>query len=130
MYAAKGITRELASEVAEQVHSDPDNAVRVHAREEFGVDADDLASPMLAAVSSFLAFAVGALLPVLPYLLGATSLLPAVLLSMVGLFACGAVVTTVTQRTWWYGGVRQLILGGGAAALTYAIGSAVGVGLG
>ncbi len=130
MYAAKGISRQLASEVAEQVHSDPDNAVRVHAREEFGVDADDLASPVLAAVSSFVAFAVGAVLPVLPYLLGATSLLPAVLLSLVGLFACGAVVTTVTQRSWWYGGVRQLVLGGAAAALTFGIGAAVGVGLG
>lgn len=130
MYVAKGITPRLAAEVAEQVHTDPDNAVRVHAREEFGVDADELASPQLAAVSSFVAFAVGALVPLLPYLLGASSLLPAVLLSLIGLFACGAVVTTVTQRSWWYGGVRQLVLGGGAAALTYAIGSAVGVGLG
>lgn len=130
MFVAKGLTPELAAEAAEQVHADPDNAVRVHAREEFGVDEDDLASPQLAAGSSFLAFAVGALLPVLPYLLGATTLLPAVVLSLLGLFACGAVVTRVTQRSWWYGGLRQLILGGAAAALTYAVGSAVGVGLG
>ena len=130
MFVAKGLTPELAAEAAAQVHADPDNAVRVHAREEFGVDEDDLASPQLAAGSSFLAFAVGALLPVLPYLLGATTLLPAVTVSLLGLFACGAVVTTVTQRSWWYGGLRQLVLGGAAAALTYAVGSAVGVGLG
>ncbi len=130
MYVAKGLTPELAAEVATQVHDDLDNAVRVHAREEFGVDADDLASPTLAAVSSFLAFAVGALVPVLPYLLGAESLLPAVALSLGGLFACGALVTTITRRRWWYGGIRQLVLGGAAAALTYAIGSAVGTTLG
>ena len=127
MYVAKGLTPDLASQVAAQVHSDLDNAVRVHAREEFGVDARDLASPMLAAASSFLAFAVGALVPVLPYLLGASTLLPAVVLSLVGMFVCGAVVTTVTYRTWWYGGIRQLVLGGAAAALTYLVGSLVGV---
>lgn len=130
MYEAKGLTPELASQVAAQVHGDLDNAVRVHAREEFGVDAGDLASPLLAAGSSFLAFAVGALVPVLPYLLGGTSLLPAVVLSLLGMFGCGAVVTTVTHRSWWYGGVRQLVLGGAAAALTYGIGSLVGVSLG
>lgn len=129
MYVDKGVPPELATQVAAQVHADADNAVRVHAREEFGVDEGELASPALAAASSFLAFAVGALVPVLPYLLGATTLLPAVVLSLVGLFGCGAVVTTVTRRSWWYGGLRQLALGGAAAAVTYGIGSLVGVGL-
>jgi len=94
-----------------------------------GVDADALASPTLAAASSFTAFAVGALVPVLPYLLGADSLLPAVVVSLLGLFGCGAMVTAVTQRTWWYGGLRQLLLGGAAATLTYLVGTAVGAGL-
>ena len=129
-YVDKGLTPELATQVAAQVHADPDNAVRVHAREEFGVTADDLASPTLAAASSFVAFAVGAVVPVLPYLLGAGTVLPAVLLSLLGLFGCGAVVTAVTGRSWWYGGLRQLVLGGVAAALTYAVGAAVGTGLG
>ena len=74
MYVGKGIEPALAAEVARQIHRDVDNAVAVHAREELGVDPHDLASPTLAAVSSFVAFAVGALLPVLPYLLGATTL--------------------------------------------------------
>jgi VIT1/CCC1 family predicted Fe2+/Mn2+ transporter len=126
MYVDKGLTPELAAEVARQIHTDVNNAVSVHAREELGVDPDDLASPMLAAVSSFLSFAVGALLPVLPYLLGATSLLPGLLVTLLALFACGAVVTQVTSRSWWYGGSRQMLLGAAAAGATYLIGGLVG----
>ena len=65
-------------------------------------------------------------LPLLPFLLGASSLLPAMVISLLALFACGAVVSRVTTRTWWFGGLRQLILGGAAAGLTYLIGHAVG----
>ena len=130
MYVAKGIDAHLAHEVARQIHSDVDNAVAVHAREEFGVDVEDLASPMLAAVSSFVAFAIGALVPVLPYLLGAESLLPGLTVTLVALFVAGAVVTQLTSRPWWYGGLRQMVLGGGAAALTYGFGALVGLGLG
>jgi VIT1/CCC1 family predicted Fe2+/Mn2+ transporter len=130
MYEEKGIDPELAHQVSRQIHRDVDNAVAVHAREELGVHPGELASPVLAAGSSFLAFAVGAFLPVLPYLLGATSLLPGLLVTLVALFLCGAVVTQVTNRTWFYGGLRQMLLGGGAAALTYAVGAAVGANLG
>jgi len=130
MYVEKGLDRELALQVAHQIHADVDNAVSVHAREELGVDPDDLPSPALAAGSSFLSFAVGALLPVLPYLLGAHVLLPGLLVTLVALFACGAVVTQVTNRSWWFGGLRQMLLGGAAAGLTYLFGSLVGGGLG
>ena len=107
------------------------NGVRSAQREELGVDPDDLASPMLAAVSSFLSFAVGAVIPLLPYLLGAGTLLPGLVLTLVALFVCGAVVTQVTSRSWWYGGARQMLLGAAAAGLTYLFGSLVGgVGLG
>lgn len=126
MFAEKGVDEDVAREVAAQIHRDPENAVKVHAREEFGVDSDDLASPMLAAVSSFFSFAVGAILPILPYLLGVESAWPAVIISLIALFACGAVVTRITARSWWYGGIRQLILGGAAAGMTYLVGSAVG----
>src|SRR3954454_2140958 len=111
MYIQKGLEPQLAQEVARQIHKDPETAVAVHAMEEFGIDPDDLASPMLAAVSSFVAFAIGALVPLAPYLLGATSVSPAVLLTMAALFACGAVVTQVTSRQWWFGGGRQMLLG-------------------
>ncbi len=130
MYVDRGIDRELADQVAAQVHADPDLAVKVHAREELGVDPDNLPSPVVAASSSFVAFAVGAALPVLPYLLGATQLWPALVVSLIALFACGAVVSAVTTRTWWYGGIRQMALGGVAAALTYVIGDLVGANLG
>ena len=126
MYVEKGLDPELAREVARQIHVDVDNAVTVHAREELGVDPDDLASPMTAAVSSFLSFAVGALIPVLPYLLGAGTLVPGLLVTLLALFLCGAVVTQVTSRSWWYGGLRQMLLGAVAAGLTYLIGSLVG----
>jgi len=130
MFVDKGVDEQTAREVAQQIHRDPEQAVRVHALEEFGVDEDDLASPMLAAVSSFFSFAVGALIPLLPFLLGATAAWPAVVLSLIALFACGAVVTAITDRPWWFGGTRQLLLGGAAAGLTYLVGDAVGAQLG
>ena len=126
MYVEKGLDPDLAREVARQIHADVDNAVSVHAREELGVDPHDLASPMTAAVSSFLAFALGAAIPVLPYLLGAGTLLPALVVTLLALFVCGAVVTNVTSRAWWYGGSRQMLLGAAAAGLTYLFGSLVG----
>jgi vacuolar iron transporter family protein len=130
MYVDRGLDPDLAAEVARQLHRDPETALNVHAREELGVTPGELPSPRLAATSSFLSFAVGALIPVLPYLLGLDALWLVTVLSLAGLFACGAVVTQVTSRPWWYGGIRQLVLGSTAAALTYAFGNLVGAGLG
>lgn len=130
MYVGKGIDEPLAREIAEQIHRDVETAVAVHAREELGVDPDDLASPMLAAGSSFVAFAVGALVPLVPYFFGATSLWPGLAVTLLALFGCGAVVTQVTTRPWFYGGLRQTFLGAVAAAITYGIGTAVGANLG
>ena len=130
MYVDKGVEESTARDAAAQIHRDVDNAVEVHAREEFGVDPHDLASPRLAAASSFLAFALGALVPLLPLLIGVEAVWPIVVLSLIGLFACGALVTNLTSRSWWYGGVRQLVLGGAAAGLTYLIGDLVGASLG
>jgi vacuolar iron transporter family protein len=126
VYERRGLDPEQAHDVAAAVMRDPANALEVHAREELGIDPGDLPSPAVAAASSFGSFALGALLPVLPYLLGATALWPAVLLALLGLFACGAVVARVTARSWWYSGLRQLALGGAAAGVTYALGSLFG----
>lgn len=126
MFVDKGIEPDLAVEVAEQIHRNVDEAVAVHAREEFGIDADDLPSPVVAAGSSFVAFALGAVVPVLPYLLGVAALWPSIVLTLLALFVCGAVVTRVTSRSWWYGGLRQALLGAAAFAATYGIGAAVG----
>ncbi|MCX5270801.1 VIT1/CCC1 transporter family protein [Streptomyces virginiae] len=130
LYVSRGVEPQLAREVAMQLSRDPEQALEIHAREELGIDPDDLPSPLVAAVSSFGSFALGALLPVLPYLLGATSLWPAVLLALAGLFACGAIVSRVTARSWWYSGVRQLALGGAAAGVTYILGTWIGGAIG
>ena len=130
LYEGRGVEPRLAREVARQLSKDPEQALEIHAREELGIDPGDLPSPTVAAVSSFGSFALGALLPVLPYLLGASSLWPAVLLALLGLFLCGAVVAKVTARTWWYSGLRQLLLGGAAAGVTYALGTLFGTAVG
>jgi VIT1/CCC1 family predicted Fe2+/Mn2+ transporter len=126
MYIEKGIEERLAREVASQIHRDVENALTVHAREELGVDRHALASPRLAAGSSFVSFALGALIPVLPYLLGANNLIPGLVITLLALFVCGSVVSRLTTRSWIYGGTRQLLVGAVAAGLTFAIGSAVG----
>ena len=122
-YIARGVDPALAQEVAAQLSRHPEQALVVHAREELGVDPGDLPSPVLAAVASFLAFAVGAVIPLLPYLLGATTLLPALVVSAIALFGAGALVSRITARPWWWTGSRQLLLGGAAAALTYGVGT-------
>ncbi|HEU5159646.1 MAG TPA: VIT1/CCC1 transporter family protein [Streptosporangiaceae bacterium] len=126
VFEARGVNPDLAAEVARQLSRDPEDALEIHAREELGVDPGNLPSPVVAAVSSFAAFATGALLPVLPYLLGAQSLWPAAVLAAVGLFTAGALVSRVTARSWWFSGLRQLLLGGAAAVLTYGVGSLIG----
>jgi VIT1/CCC1 family predicted Fe2+/Mn2+ transporter len=129
-YRAKGLDPDLASKVAKQFHTDPEQALEEHVREELGIDPHELPNPVIAAASSFVCFAVGAFIPLLPYLLGAGSVVPALIMSLTALFVCGAVVSRVTSRTWWYSGLRQLLLGGVAAALTYFVGTLVGPGIG
>ena len=129
MYVEKGLDPTLAREVARQLSRDPVMALDVHVREELGLDPGALPSATLAAGSSFVSFALGAFLPLLPYVLGAEGLWPALVLTLLGLFACGALVTRLTPRPWWYGGARQVLIGAVAAAFTYGVGSLVDVGL-
>jgi VIT1/CCC1 family predicted Fe2+/Mn2+ transporter len=129
VYMRRGLDPALAREVARQLHRDPEQALRVHAREELGVEPGDLPSPVLAAGSSFGSFAIGAIVPVLPYLFGASTLLPSLVASLLGLFVCGVLVSAITTRPWWFSGLRQLLLGAAAAGLTYGFGSLVGMGL-
>ncbi len=130
LYRSRGLNADLAREVARQLSADPEQAWRIHAREELGVDPDDLPSPYVAGASSFLAFALGALIPLLPYLLGAASLPASLVLALLGLFLSGAAVARFTGRSWLYSGVRQLVLGGFAAGVTYVVGTVVGAGIG
>jgi VIT1/CCC1 family predicted Fe2+/Mn2+ transporter len=130
LYVSRGVEPELAHEVARQMSKDPEQALEIHAREELGIDPGELPSPLVAAGSSFGSFALGALLPVLPYLVGAHSLWPAMLLALVGLFACGAAVARITARSWWFSGLRQLVLGGAAAGVTFVLGTLFGTAVG
>jgi VIT1/CCC1 family predicted Fe2+/Mn2+ transporter len=128
LWEERGLDPELAEAVAAQLSRDPEQALRVHTLNELGLDPEDKPSPMTAAVSSFLCFAVGALIPLLPYLLGAPVLWLALLCGGVGLVAAGALSARFTPRPWWSAGLRQLVFGAVAAAATYLIGSAIGVG--
>ena len=129
LYRSRGLSPALAEQVAAEFSRDPELLWRIHVREELGVDPDHLASPYVAAVSSLLSFATGALLPLLPYLAGARHLWVSLLVAAAGLTVLGASVARFTERPWWLGAGRQLALGAGAAAITYGVGSAFGVGL-
>jgi VIT1/CCC1 family predicted Fe2+/Mn2+ transporter len=128
LWEARGLEPSLALAVAEQLSRDPEQALRVHAVSELGLDPDDKPSPVVAAVSSFLCFAVGAVVPLLPYLFGAPRLWLALLFGGVGLVAAGILSARFTPRPWWSAGLRQLLFGAVAAGATYLIGLAIGMG--
>jgi VIT1/CCC1 family predicted Fe2+/Mn2+ transporter len=127
MYRQMGLSEGTAAAVAREVHADPDLAVRVHITQELGVDPDDQPSPWTAAGSSFLAFAIGGLVPLLSYLLGSSSLALSLAVGGVGLFVAGALTSRFTTRSWWLAGLRQLGFGAIAAIATYIVGTAIGV---
>lgn len=123
----RGIPPELARQMAEELRTQPDEALRMHVREELGIDPDSKPSPWTAAISSFVCFSVGAIIPLLGYLLGSDSLWLALGIGGLGLFVVGALTARFTRRRWWATGLRQLLLGAAAAGATYLIGSAIGV---
>ncbi|MGY1609072.1 MULTISPECIES: VIT1/CCC1 transporter family protein [unclassified Geodermatophilus] len=127
MMRARGVDADLARQVAVQLHRDPDTALRLHVVAELGLNPADKPSPWTAAVSSFLTFATGAVVPLLPFLFGFSLLWVALLCGGIGLFAAGALSSRFTPRAWWYAGLRQLLFGALAAGITYAVGAAIGV---
>lgn len=125
LYKMRGVDSELADEVARQLSRHPEETLSIHVREELGIDRNELPSPLTAAGASLVTFAIGALIPLLPYLLGFSSLAAAVILAAVAAFVGGGIVARVTARPFLRGAVRQLVLAAVAAALTYLIGSLV-----
>jgi VIT1/CCC1 family predicted Fe2+/Mn2+ transporter len=121
-----GADQQTAAAMAAAVSADPDTALRVHAREELGVDPAELPSPVLAGASSLAAFSTGALIPLLPYLAGLNVLAAALGLAAVALLAGGMTVGRLTGRPVVRSGLRQLALGGVAVAVTFAVGSLIG----
>ncbi|MDQ2964225.1 MAG: VIT1/CCC1 transporter family protein [Chloroflexota bacterium] len=129
VYRSKGFTDEEAARIAHRLFQDPETALDALVREELGLDPDELGSPWGASFGSFVAFGVGAIVPVIPYLFasGATAFYAALGASLVGLFAVGAGVSLLTGRSTLYSGLRQVGIGAAAAAVTYAVGSLIGV---
>ncbi|NTV95134.1 MAG: hypothetical protein HGA75_06910 [Thiobacillus sp.] len=132
IYEAKGLPREQAKRLADTLIADPDKALDTLAREELGLNPEELGSPWGAALASFFAFALGAAIPLLPYLLLSAdiALYGALTASGISLFGVGATLSLFTGRRSWQGGLRMLAIGAAAGAATWAIGRALGVALG
>ena len=128
-YRAKGFSHEEATRIAKRIFEDPEAALDMLVREELGLDPDELGSPWGAAFGSFVAFAIGAAVPVVPYVVGGGTIALAFSLglSLVALFVVGAAVSLMTGRGLLFSGARQLGIGLAAAAVTYLIGSLIGV---
>ncbi len=133
IYQAKGLPEDQARALSARLIADPAAALDTLAREELGVDPDELGgSAWEAAISSFLLFAVGAIVPVIPFFflggLGAVAV--SVVLSTLGLFGIGAAITLLTGRSVWYTGMRQVLVGLAAAGITFGMGRLIGSSLG
>lgn len=133
VYRSKGFTHDEAATIAARLFRDPEQALDTLVREELGLDPNELGSPWGAAAGSFAAFAIGAAIPVVPYLAGQGGALVFVAslgLSLAALFAVGAGVSLLTGRSTMYSGLRQVGIGLGAAAVTYVVGRLIGVTIG
>lgn len=131
IYRAKGLGTEEAQRIAATIMKDSDAALDTMAREELGLDPDELGSPWSAAFSSLIAFALGAIVVVLPYLFGSglAALIVAIALAGLALFAVGAMIGLLNGRAATRAGARQLLVGGAAALLVFGIGHLIGANL-
>ena len=129
IYRAKGVGREEAEAMAARIMRDRNTALDTMAREELGLNPDELGSPWGVAISSFVSFAAGAVVPVLPWLIGsgAAAFVASIALSALALFLVGAGISLLTGRPLLQSGARQLLVGGLAAAATFGIGRLIGV---
>lgn len=131
IYTAKGMDATAARHLADTLMQDPERALDTLAREELGLNPDELGSPWVAAISSFSAFTAGAVLPLLPFLIGqGNALATSIGLTAAGLFAVGASMSLFTGRHAVLSGLRMLGIGGAAGLATYFIGACLGVTLG
>jgi VIT1/CCC1 family predicted Fe2+/Mn2+ transporter len=129
MFRAKGLSNDDAERIADHVMQEPEVALDLMAREELGLNPDDLGSPWGAASSSFLAFAAGAAIPLVPYiaLAGGLAMLASLLLAAVALVLVGAFTARLSQRSIAFGALRALAIGAIATGVTYVVGRIVGI---
>ncbi len=126
MFKDMGMTEQTARIAAAEVHRDEERALHFHISQELGVDPQAKPSAMVAAMASFMLFALGALIPLLPYLFGVQALWPGLVCGAVGLMIAGAVAARFTAASMWLGAGRQLIFGVIAIAVTYLVGRLIG----
>ncbi len=132
IYQARGLPREEAKRVADLLIQNPTQALDTLAREELGINPDDLVSEWGASISSFVSFAIGASIPLIPFIFGGThyNLFISIGLTAVALFTIGASLTFFTQRNALWSGLRTLLIGIAAGGITYLVGMWVGVKVG
>ncbi len=133
IYHARGVDLAQARELSRSLLARPEQALDVLAREELGLNPDDLGSPWRAASTSFIAFAAGAALPLVPFLLrlgGAQAIVSAAVIAIAALFAVGLGLSLFTGRDALRGALRMVLIGGGAGAVSFLVGHAVGMALG
>lgn len=130
IYEGRGFPPDLAHQVTDVIMRDPEVALETHAREELGLDPGELGSPWGAAISSFLMFALGAAIPLTPFLIGSDSFAVALAIAASGiaLFAVGAAMSILTGRHALWSGARMLLVGGVAASVTFGVGRMLHVG--
>lgn len=126
MLVDMGMTRETATQATDEIHRDENRALNFHLVQELGVDPREKPSARVAASSSFVMFAIGAIIPLIPYLLGFESLWAGLLCGGVGLLIAGAVAARFTGKPVWWASLRQLGFGAIAIAATYVVGTFVG----
>jgi VIT1/CCC1 family predicted Fe2+/Mn2+ transporter len=126
MLVTMGMTPETASKASDEIHRDESRALNFHLSQELGVDPSEKPSPWVAAGSSFAMFAIGAIVPLIPYLLGFRSLWLGLLFGGVGLLVAGGVAARFTRKPLWFASLRQLLFGTVAIAATYVVGHLVG----
>jgi len=128
LYRSRGVDPELAEELSVTMMQDPELALETHAREELGFTPGDTGNPLQAALSSFVMFAIGALIPLLPWLFtsGTKATLWSVALGAIASLAVGTALSFFTGRPWLWSAVRQLLISAAAATVTYTIGHLVG----
>ncbi|OBA88955.1 hypothetical protein A5633_08095 [Mycolicibacterium elephantis] len=123
MLMEMGMTRETATKATDEVHRDENRALNFHLVQELGVDPQEKPSPWVAAGSSFVMFAIGAIIPLIPYLLGYESLWAGLACGGLGLLIAGAMAARITRRPLWFGALRQLAFGTVAITATYLVGT-------
>lgn len=129
LYERRGLRVDQAAELAEAIMSDPDRALETHAREELGIDPESLGSPVGAATSSFLSFSVGAALPLAPWLVaqGSVAFVASIVVAAIAAIAVGIALAVFTGRSKTRAAFRQLVVAALAAAVTFGIGTLIGV---